>query len=127
VWPFGIVEWEVVSKTERCLLHCLVAHEEYVLVLHAPPQTFGEDVVHAATTTVHGDADATFGEEVGVFRTRVRRALVAVVNLGNSATSQCVVQRRSTERDIRMCGDREPNDVSARPVENGGKIRPTCP
>ena len=59
-----VVEVEVAAEAVGRLRHALVVPQVHVLVLDAAPQALDEDVVEAATSTVHADGHLTSLENV---------------------------------------------------------------
>lgn len=56
-----------------------------LLVFHAPPQSFDEDVLHLASAAVHADFDAKIVQSPSPFGGSELAALIGVENLRNAA------------------------------------------
>src|ERR1035438_2390710 len=57
VRPFLVVESEILFDPGPCFRHRLVGFQVHLLVFERSPQPLDENVVHAASPSVHADAD----------------------------------------------------------------------
>src|SRR4029079_15039657 len=102
----AVVEREVVRQLLPRLLDVLVGMEVYVFVLHAPPQTIDEHVVHPSTLAVHACLDVVTVEHVGK---RLAGELTSLVGIEDSRCA--ILGNRLFERldtEIASHTDREP-------------------
>ena len=88
------------------------------LVFEAPPEPFDEDVVHAATSPVHGDRHAGVFQHVGEGQGGELTSLIGIEDLRFAVSGQGFIQRLKAEACIH--GVREPpgKDVPCRSVHD---------
>src|SRR6184192_1219846 len=108
-----------------------VALEINVLVLERAPQSLNEDVVHPASTTVHGDFDRGGGQRPSEDGAGELTALVGIEYLWPPKARERLFERRNAERGVH--GVRQPprQHRPARPVHDpppgrGTRARSGC-
>lgn len=118
---FFVVEREVAVEPLPSIVDRRVGFDVDVLVLHGAPQPFGEDVVHAATASVHTDLDAALRENARVGRTREMAALVGIVNERRRRRERST-QVLKTEIHVKCVGQLPGHHIAAVPVDEGDEV-----
>src|SRR5208283_2948072 len=121
----GVVTLKPIPQTGFQFAQGGVLAQVDFLVIHAPPQTFYEHVVHPAALAVHTDGNAQLGEPPSPFLARKLAALIGVEYLWYYPTvaGDGLLQRPEAKR--RVHGVRQPpaERLSRIPVHDRAQIR----
>ena len=92
------------------------------LEFQRPPQPLDEDVVHAATATIHGDAHAGVLEDGGEAEAGELAALVRVEDFRVAVVGQRLVQGANTEPGVHSVRQPSRRDMARGPVHDGDQV-----
>jgi TolB-like protein len=100
VQPFLVIETKILFNPGSCLRHRLVVLQVHLLVFERAPQPFNENVVHAASSSVHADTDLPGRQFTGELFTRELRTLIGVEYLRLPTAAQGALQRLDAEVEL---------------------------
>jgi len=93
------------------------------LVLERAPQSFGEDVVAGASTSIHANFDLFALQAFQIFRAGEMTALVAVPDF-RLGLRQGVIHSGEHKIHLQSLAERPADDIPGIPVQHGGQVQP---
>ena len=119
--PRSIVVNEVAIKSVADFADRRVSVRVDIFVLHRPPQSFGEYVVHASSSSIHADQYVALFQNVRVVLVGVLHSLIGVVNVWRSMVKR-FLQGLDAERGFHRGRNAPCQDGARVPIDDGGKV-----
>lgn len=119
--PDIVVKLEIFGQSCSRLVNINIIMKKDIFILDRPPESFGENVIQAASASVHADLNFFSFQNRNVIFRRVMDALVGIMDVRHG-DFQSFLERLNTE-SIFKCWRKLPRqDVTGMPVDNGSQI-----